>query len=55
MRKPHEEVTPPALPPTQLPCRLPRFNRYWPVQYAVIVDQNGKIVCQYEHIDRALA
>jgi len=20
-----------------------------------IVDQNGKIVCQYEHIDRALA
>src|SRR6266581_278428 len=34
-RKPHEEVTPPALPPTERPCRPPRFNRYWPAQYAM--------------------
>ena len=36
-------------------CRLPRFNRYWTAQYAGIVDQNGRIACQYEDIDHALA
>jgi hypothetical protein len=40
---------------TQSPCRLPRFNRYWRRNMRCIVDQNGKIVCQCEHIDRALA
>jgi len=43
------------LPPTQRPSRLPRFNRYWTAQYAGIVDQNGRIACQYEDIDRAIA
>jgi hypothetical protein len=55
IEKPHEEVTRPALPATRDPAVCPDSTVIGRCNMQCIVDPNGKIVCQYEQIDRALA
>jgi len=55
MEKPHEEVTPLTSPPTQLPAVCPDSTVIGGRNMRSIVDQNGKIACQHEHIDRTPA
>jgi hypothetical protein len=53
--KPHEEVTRPALPATRDPAVCPDSTVIGRCNMRSIVDQNGKIACQHEQIDRTLA
>jgi hypothetical protein len=55
MEKPHEEVTPLASPPTRRPAVCPDSTVIGGRNMRSIVDQNGKIACQHEHIDRTPA